>query len=183
MAYRIAVADLLRWTDFDDLAGVEHEDAFAQFEHEADIVLDQQHADPEFSGNPLDDNSQIVAFMFGHAGCGLVQQEIAGIAHDGAADGDAPLVGVGQGPGDRGRQVRYAQPVHHALGLRDRIAPGQTEAHAGDLQIVQNRQLAKKAARLKSAGHALVPQLVGRDAVDRFAFQLHGPPANALKSR
>ena len=120
----IAVADLVRWTDFDDLAGVEHEDAFAQFEHEADIVLDQQHADPKLSSNPFDDGGQIMAFMFGHAGCGLVQQQIAGIAHDGAPDGDAPLVGVGQGPGDCTREVRYAQPIHHALGLCDRVAPG-----------------------------------------------------------
>ena len=95
--------------------------------------------DPEFAGNPFDDGRQIVAFMLGHAGSGLVQQQIAGLAHDGAADGDTPLVGVGQCPGDRSREVGYAQPVHHALGLRDRIAPGETEAYARDLQIVQNR--------------------------------------------
>src|ERR1700677_2522768 len=83
MPDRIAVADLVRWTDFDDLAGVEHEEALAQFEHEADIVFDQQHADPEFSGNLPDNGSEIMAFMFGHAGCGLVQQQIAWIAHDG----------------------------------------------------------------------------------------------------
>src|SRR5262245_61583606 len=69
----IAVADLVRCTDFDDLAGVEHENASAQVEPETDIVLDQQYADPELPGNPLDDGRQIVAFMFGHACCGLVQ--------------------------------------------------------------------------------------------------------------
>ena len=128
-------------------------------------MLDQQHADPEFSGNPLDDRRQIVAFMLGHAGRGLVQQQIAGIAHDGAADRDAALVGVGQRPGDRAGEVRNAQPVHHPLGFRDRVAAGETEADPGDLQIVQDRQLAKKAAGLEGAGHALASQLVGRNAV------------------
>ncbi len=109
-------------------------------------MLDQQHADPELPGNPFDDGRQIVAFMFGHACCGLVQQQIARIAHDGPADGDASLVGVGQGPGDCTGQVRYAQPVHHALGLCDRVAPGQAEAHAGDFQVVHDRQLAKEAS-------------------------------------
>src|ERR1700722_2710562 len=74
---RITAADLLRWADFHDLAGVAHEDTFAQFKYEADIVFDQHHADPELSGNPFDDGRQIVAFMFGHAGCGLVEQQIA----------------------------------------------------------------------------------------------------------
>src|SRR5260370_14050305 len=82
---RIAVADLLWRTDFDDLAGVEHEDASAQFEHETDIVLDQQHADPKFPGNPFDDGRKILAFMFGHACSALVQQHIMRIAHDGPA--------------------------------------------------------------------------------------------------
>src|ERR1700686_4445519 len=129
----IAVADLVRGTDLDDLAGVEHEDALAQFEHKPDIMLDQEHADPELARNPFDDGREIMAFMFGHAGRGLVQQQIARIAHDGAADGNAPLVGVGQGPGNGARQARYAQPVPHPPRLRDRLAPGETEAHAGDL--------------------------------------------------
>ena len=63
---------------------------------------------PEFAGDPLDDGGQIMAFMLGHAGRRLVQQQIAGIAHDGAADGDTPLVGVGQCPGDR--SARWDMP-------------------------------------------------------------------------
>src|SRR6202171_4329653 len=147
----IAVADLVRGTDLDDLAGVEYEDALAQFEYKPDIMLDQEHADPELARDPFDDGREIMAFMFGHAGCGLVQQQIARIAHDGAADGNAPLVGVGQGPGDGTGQVRYAQPVHHALGLGDRGAPCLAEADAGDLKVVEDR----KSTRLNSSQLAI----------------------------
>src|SRR5439155_18596220 len=140
---RVAVADLRRSPDLDDLAGIEHEDALTEFEHEADVVLDQQHADAEFAGDPPDNDGQVVAFMLGHAGCGFVQQQITWRAHDGTADGDAALVGVGQGARDRAAEVRYAKPGHHALGLRDRLAPRLAHTHARDLKIVHDRQVAE----------------------------------------
>ena len=71
--------------------------------------------------------------------------------------------------------------VHHALGLRNRLAPRLAHANARYLEIVHDRQVAEKSAGLKRARHALAPQLVGHDTVEHFAIQLNGPRADGLE--
>ncbi len=113
----------------------------ADIEHQADIVLDQQHAALHFGDDAADEAREIVGLFRRHAGRRLVEQEIARLHHQGAADGDAPLIRIGKAPRHAVGELRDADPVEHRLGFGRRLAARQAEADAGHFQIVDDRSI------------------------------------------
>ena len=107
---RVAL-DLLRRAFGDRPAARDHVDALADPHDHPHVVLDQQHAAPEFCGDPRDQPHQLVALGIRQPGRRLVQQHEAGRHRERAADADQPLPAIGQRVGELEGPVLEAHPA------------------------------------------------------------------------
>ena len=146
-------------------------DMIADVEHQPDIVLDQQHAAFHLGDDAADEAGQILRLLRRHAGRRFVQQNIAGLHHEGAADGDPALVGVGQPAGHPLGEIADADPVQHRLGPGGRVAPRQAKADARHLEIVDNAEIGEQPSRLEGACDAAAADAVRRRAADLLPIQ------------
>ena len=102
-------------------------------------MLDED--DRHVGGQIADDGEDFVAFVFGHAGGGFVEQQHAGLAGEGHGDFEQALLAIGQ---DAGADESYDHAVIAGGPWAHRLLPDlplETRAIFHTWHLVENRQL------------------------------------------
>ena len=132
----------------------------AGFQHQPDIVLDQQDATADLGHDPPNQLGQLIRLMRRHAGRRFIQQQELRLQHQRAGNADASLVGVGKRPGRKLHQWRDPDPVEHFHRPRRRGPAAEAKTHARHFQIVENAELLEQPPALERPRHTKAPQLV-----------------------
>src|ERR1700677_4325692 len=168
-----------------DLAAVvEHDDAIGKVHHDADIVLDQRDRRAEPYVRVDDEAAHILLLLAVHAGHRLVEQQQLRLHRERAAEFDALLQAVGQGP-HRGLADRFdlqeiddllaELPMPDLLGERRAMSQGLPEQALAHAQVsprhdvVERRHALEQRDVLERARYAVACRFVRAHARARLA--------------
>ena len=98
VAHRLVAADLRGRAAGDHAAEVDHHDAVAGRHHEADVVLDEEHAHVALVGEPPDEAGELGALVLVEPGGGLVQHHHRRPGRHRSGDADEPAPAVRAAP-------------------------------------------------------------------------------------
>ncbi len=189
----------LRGRAFGDLpAEIERHHPVGNVHHQAHVVLDQQHREPEPVANLLDQGAERPDFLVIEAARRLIEQQQLGLAGQGARQLHAFLRAEGQVGDARARHRLQAEEAHQRLRfsqcgallvLHRRQAQGIEEeaavraAMAPDHDVVQHRHGLEQGEVLEGAPDAERGDAVPGDPQERCAVEQDVAAATLVEAR
>ena len=166
----------------DDAPLLEHEHVVGQLEAEAHVLLDHEQAGAALA-HLAQGPAQLLDHLGREPGRRLVDEQQAGLGHQGAGHGEHGPLATGERPGQLPAALGQAGiDVVHALevGLEAaRVAQdGATQA-----QVLGHGQLGEHRLGLQHVAQAAPNPVLGVEAVEGAAVELHGAAPRRLQAR